>query len=65
MREQCATRAAELTPEHWIGAWRDLLFSTLPALAEEVQESPLHRLPLALRAPLRGTGRWMRWRPAR
>jgi len=65
MRKQCGTRAAEMTPASWIEAWSDLLFTTLPALAEEVRESPLHRLPLALRAPLRGTGRWMRWRPAR
>ena len=65
MREQCAARAAELTPQCWIDAWSELLFTTLPALAEQVRESPLHRLPLPLRAPLRGTGRWLRWRPAR
>jgi hypothetical protein len=65
MREQCTARAAALTPQSWIDAWTALLFTTLPALAEEVRESPLHRLPLAMRAPLRGTGRWLRWRPVR
>lgn len=65
MREQSSARAGELTPAYWIDAWSTLLFETLPGLADEVRESRLHRLPLALRAPLRATGRWLRWRPAR
>ncbi len=65
LRDRCALRAAELTPRSWIDAWTELLFVTLPALVEEVRSSPLHRLPLAVRVPLRGTGRWLRRRAAR
>lgn len=65
MRERCALRAAELTPESWIETWSRLLFSVLPERAAAVAASPLHRLPLAARVPLRGTGRFLRWRTAR
>lgn len=40
MRERCAVRAAELTPERWVGVWEELLFTTLPVLASE---APLER----------------------
>lgn len=58
MVARCADRAAELTPESWIEAWSDLLFSTLPRLAGEVLDSPFHRLPLKMRAGFRRLGRW-------
>lgn len=64
MRERCAARAAELTPGSWIDAWTELLFTTLPARAAEVRASALRRLPLAMRVPLRGTGRLPGRRPA-
>lgn len=65
MRDTAAARAAEHTPERWIGIWSELLFETLPRLAPEVLASPLRRLPLPLRAGLRRLGRAFSRRPAR
>lgn len=65
LRERCAERAAELTPGYWIEAWRELLFATIPRLAPAALASPLHRLPLPLRAGLRRLGRWLTLTPAR
>lgn len=65
MRGRSAKRTEEHTPERWIAIWSELLFETVPRLAPEVLASPLHRLPLPLRAGLRRLGRAINRRPVR
>lgn len=58
-------RAAEFDRAALTARWRELLFETLPRLAQRRSHRLFRRLPLEVRRLLRLAGRWTRLEPAR
>jgi hypothetical protein len=58
-------RARDFTAEAITDRWQELLFETLPALAERPARRRLRRFPLAVRRQARLFRRWARLEPAR
>ena len=65
MVENGARRGAEFTAAALVPRWADLLFETIPALAEERRARLVRRLPLPARAAGRWIARTVTLRPAR
>lgn len=65
MVENGRRRAAEFAPEALVPRWAELLFETIPALAEGGGARLVRRLPMAARVVGRWVGRTVTLRPAR
>jgi hypothetical protein len=65
MQENGRRRGAAFTIDALTARWAGFLYETLPAVAADRQGRLLHRLPLAIRKPLRRIGRLLALRAAR
>lgn len=63
--EQGRRRAGEFAPSATADRWQELLFETLPALADRPLNRRLRHLPLAARRLVGLARRWARFEPAR